>query len=559
MQYNGERYLDFDEVTAWCQEVAKAMPQWVSLQEAGKSLNGKPIWLLTIGAAGEDRDMRPAFWLDGGTHASEFTGVMLVLYTVSRWLEKLKEGDPKMVDWFSRHSAFVIPCISPDGFDAMCKGEPFMRSTLRPGRDGATRIGLAPKDLDGDGAIRWMRWRHRAGAFVQDEQQPLYMRPRTLDDDPEDAFFVASEGVFLQWDGVKWINAPFQFGLDLNRNFPGGWMPFSMFGMDGGTHPTSAPESRAVVEAFAARKGICAAVTNHTYTGCLLTQPYRADTPLGKGDIDMMHALATDAVVGTDYDVFKVHPEFMYDPKKPITGVWADAMTTTFGIPGYTLEMWNPMKFAGIELKNSLDFLMKPKTEDMRKLISRMAQDPTLHSGWKAFEHPQLGTVEIGGLDYLRTVRNPPVPVLAEECGKGYAIIDRVRRAVPRVEATASVTALGEECWRVELVLENLGFLPTSGLSHGEHLQATPEVSARLVSADGMEVLEGAPHQPLHHLDGWGQTRVGGGRNAIYPSLSARGHRARATWLVKGSADELTIDWIAGRAGRGQTTVSLAP
>ena len=70
------------------------------------------------------------------------------------------------------------------------------------------------------------------------------MRHRRLDDRPEDAFFFCSEGTFIHWDGVAWVDAPREFGLDLNRNFPGSWAPFRMFGMDGGAYPLSEPESR---------------------------------------------------------------------------------------------------------------------------------------------------------------------------------------------------------------------------------------------------------------------------------------------------------------------------
>ena len=55
--------------------------------------------------------------------------------------------------------------------------------------------------------------------------------------------------------------------------------------MDGGQYPLSVPESRAVVETFRDSR-ISAAVTNHTYTGCLLTQPYRK-TPLPRADIQL--------------------------------------------------------------------------------------------------------------------------------------------------------------------------------------------------------------------------------------------------------------------------------
>lgn len=547
--YSGDRYLDFDELTAWCQALQAAHPAWVKLEEAGQSRQGRPIWLLTLTAQTEGQQDRPGFWLDAGTHASEFTGVSAALYAASRWVEALAQGQPEALRWFSRNAVHLMPCISPDGFDAMCKGEPFLRSSLRPPREGQARHGLEQQDLDGDGAVRWMRWRHPAGPLVQDEEQPLLMRRRTLEDKPQDAFFMAVEGLFLDWDGVRWVQAPRRYGLDLNRNFPGSWAPFSMFGMDGGLYPLSEPESRAAVEAVAARPFIAAALTNHTYTGCLLTQPYRDNSPLGQGDIDLMEALAQEATRGTGYRVFKVHPEFTYDPKAAIVGVWADTLATVFGIPGYTLELWDPLAWAGVDHPKPLDFLMRPDLENLRSFFGRCAQEPALVRPWKPFDHPQLGPVEIGGLEYLRTVRNPPEALLAKECEKGFQIADRLRRSLPQVQARLTCQPLGESLWSVTLVLENQGYLSTEGLAHGAQVGACPATSARISLPPGARLVQGQAHQTLEHLQGWGVAGVSGVRNPIYPSLGARGHRAAARWLIQGEG-EVQVTWTAGRAGR---------
>ena len=316
--YDGSTYLDFTAVEAFCRDLAAAHPDWVTLEELGRSHHDRPLLLLTLSRTDGDVSRRPGFWLDGGTHAAEFTGVMAVLYSVSRWIEQLQNNDEAATDWFSRRAVYVMPCISPDGFQAMCDGAPFIRSSLRPPQPGAVRSGLDPCDIDGDGVVRWMRWKHPAGSFVPDPDVPLFMRPRTLQDDPSDAYFLCDEGEFIQWDGGKWRSAPLAFGVDLNRNFPGGWQPFEMFGMDGGAFALSEPESRAVVDAFSSRPFVGAGLTNHTYTGCLLTQPYAKNPPISQPDIDLMEHLAKEAVRGTHYKVFKVNPEFTYDPDKVI-------------------------------------------------------------------------------------------------------------------------------------------------------------------------------------------------------------------------------------------------
>ena len=175
---------------------------------------------------------------------------------------------------------------------------------------------------------------------------------------------------------------------------------------------------------------------------------------------------------------------------------------------------------------------------------------------WTAFEHPQLGDVEIGGLDYLHTIRNPPVRLLAEECQRGFTVADRLRKAIPQVDASIDVLPCGEGGHRVRVCLENTGFLPTSSLEYGATIGAALPVSVSITTSDGLTVLEGATAQDIGHLDGWGSMRAGASINSFYSSLPGRGHRGTASWLMEGSG-EATIEWQAGRAGRGSLSVQI--
>ena len=553
--YRGDRYLDADAVDAFVDTLAEAAGDWVTVQTIGTSRQGRPLRLVTVGWRGDHPDApgeRPAFWLDAGTHATEWTGVMAALYTLSSWVEALLAGDEATMSSFRDTTAFVLPLISPDGLHATMHGTPPLRSTLRPPRASTVRHGFAPADLTGDGVVRWMRWRHPAGSWVPIEGHPVGMRPRTVDDDPSDAWFLAAEGRFVAWDGVRWVAAPLEHGLDLNRNYPVDWKPFSMFGMDAGDFPGSEPESRAVLSAVQERPHIAAALTNHTYTGCLLTPPGRRDTPLPGADIARMQRLATDLVQGTGYRVFKVYPEFMYDPDKPIIGTWDDTLSTTFGIAAYTLELWNPYGWAGTELDDPVSMFRDPDPDVIRALLDQCVAEGA-HHPWTPFHHPQLGPVELGGVDELRTVRNPPEALLPEECARGYVIAERLRKSVPRVTGSLAVAELGgqgpDRVRRLELVLENLGALSTASLDQGEVVGTAPAVRAEVVLGEGQELLDGPTERALHHLDGW--MRHGFGRNPFYPGLPGRGHRAVASWTVRGEGT-LTVTWHAGRAGTGQ-------
>ncbi len=558
--YTADRYLDFDEVESFCRTLADAHPEWVQLDAPGESTKGRPLLVLTLSSAdtgpdGSKRGERPALWLDAGTHASEWTGVSAVLYAVSQWMERLTGGDETLRQWFSTHEVVVMPCISPDGMQAMHDGSPYIRSSLRPPRNEEVRAGLDPCDIDGDGTIRMMRFKHPAGTFVRDDEWAPFLRPRTLDDDPQDAYFVCREGEFINWDGVKWTSAPYEYGIDLNRNFPAEWEPFSMYGMYGGRYPLSEPESRTVVDTFASHPHIGCALTMHTYTGCILTQPYRQDTPLNKGDIELMEQLAEGLADDTGYRVLRTFPDFMYDEDRPIPGVWADTISTVFGVPGYTVELWDPIDYAGLDVDDPMEFLLRPPTDKLKKFVQKFSDTPDQFQPWRSFDHPQLGEVEIGGIEYLRTVRNPPEDRLAEECETVFAMTDRARRSLPRVEADVDVTALGDGAHRVRLVLENLGFLPTSGLNRGDDIGASPPVSATIYP-DKQLTVEQPVEQRLDHLDGWGTIRVQSARNAVYASLPRRGHRQYVEWTVQGSG-AVRIDWHGGRGGRGTVTVEL--
>ena len=555
--YRADRYLEWPEIEALCLSMEEALPEWVEVRQVGVSLLGQPLWLVVVGRRDAGRADRPALWLDGGTHASEWTSVSAAMFILSSWVERLRAGDEALMRWFQGQSALVMPCISPDGYDAMRRGSPFLRSTLRPPVEGQVRVGLDPCDVDGDGAVRWMRWRHPAGPFVQDERVPLAMRPRRIDDDPELAYFVCQEGRFLQWDGLTWVEAPRQFGLDLNRNFAADWRPFSMFGMDSGRYPMDAPESRAVVQSFTSHPFIGAALTFHTYTGCLLTAPYKQDDVFDRGDLRMMQTLAADLVEGTSYRVFKICPEFMYDPKKPIVGAWEETMTTVFGVLAYTVEFWDPYAHCGVQMDKPAEFFVEPDYARIRPLMEEFSKPEYNPTPWTWFDHPQLGQVELGGIDYLHTVRNPPLSLLARECERGLVFAERLRRALPQVTARAEVTPLGEGLSRVDVVLENMGYLPTSSLRLGQRLGACPGVSVQVEGCQGQLRLvdAGVRAKALDHLEGWGAARVTAGSHAVYPGLGGA-HRGVASWLVRGHG-LLSLSWVAGRAGRGRLEVQI--
>jgi hypothetical protein len=557
--YQGDSYLNYTEVESFCHQVISKYPNWISLDEIGQSQNGISIYILSIGDHSNDVHSKPAIWIDGGTHSAEWTGIMATLYIVSKWLDGLSNNDTELIEWFRSATAYVLPCISPDGFTAMMNNAPFLRSSLRLPQTDTNRIGFEACDMNDDNKVEWMRWQHPAGPFVPDEEVPIMMRPRTLDDDPANAYFFCSEGKFINWDGVKWVSAPLKYGLDLNRNFPAEWAPFNMFGMDGGDFALSEPESDAVVRAFAKRPFICAALTNHTYAGCILTQPYRKDSKFNDNDIALMHSLSKQLVSDTNYKTYKVFPDFTYKANQPITGLWSETISTVFGIPGYVIEYWNPFDYVGEEGQNPIEFFMSPDPKVVRRVLAKFIEKhPDIVRPWQTFKHPQLGNVEIGGFDYMRSIRNPPLSELKQECETGLTITNRLRKSIPSIKCSYEIINRGNKLFQIDALLENYGFLPTSGLKYGENIRSTPQVNLKLNLPKHLKLITGSQEQTLSHIHGWGNaiSEEGLRKHPLYPGLSKHGHRATAQWFIEGEGT-FTLSWIAGRAGKGECQITL--
>jgi hypothetical protein len=331
-----------------------------------------------------------------------------------------------------------------------------------------------------------------------------------------------------------------------------------MFGMDAGDFALSEPESRAVTDAFASFPCIGAAITNHSYTGCLITQPYCANSPLPLKDIRMLKTLSEQLAKNTGYKTFEAHREFAYDQKQDMVGVWADTMTTIFGVPAYTLEIWDPYAYAGIDNLKPAEQFIFPDPKLLGPLFKHLAaKHPELLQPWKPFEHPQLGRIEIGGMDYTRCIHNPPEPLLSAECDKAFVIADRLRRALPKVHASAKLKRVAENTHEVTFVLANSGYFSTSGTTLGRGLRATPAVSATIRCSGATKLLSERATIMLEHLEGWGSMgHAGLAAHAALPELPAQGQRTFARWLVAGSGT-LEIKWHAGRGGEGVLSVPV--
>src|SRR5262245_28442052 len=76
-------FYTYEVLTQLLHDCVAAYPALAEIASIGKSLEGRDLWLVTVtnkqtGPALE----KPAYWLDGNTHAGEVTGSTVVLCTL---------------------------------------------------------------------------------------------------------------------------------------------------------------------------------------------------------------------------------------------------------------------------------------------------------------------------------------------------------------------------------------------------------------------------------------------------------------------------------------------
>ena len=81
---------------------------------------------------------------------------------------------------------------------------------------------------------------------------------------------------------------------------------------------------------------------------------------------------------------------------------------------------------------------------------------------WYPFNHPELGEVELGGIDFMRVWRNPPFEYLEKEVSKFTGWLTWQALISPKLEIRdLSAERITQDTYKVRLVVENSGWLPT--------------------------------------------------------------------------------------------------
>lgn len=559
VQFN--RYYRYEELTALLHAYAEEFPDLVKLESLGKSYEGRDVWLATVtnfktGPAEE----KPALWVDGNIHATEVSPSSACLYLI----ERLTAGygrDETITRCLDTRAFYVCPRVNPDGAEWMLADEPrLIRSSTRPyPYDEDALEGLEEKDIDGDGRLLWMRIKDPNGPWKVHPDEPRLMVRREPEDVEGDFYWLFPEGAIKNYDGYLFSVPPKKQGLDLNRNFPSEWRPeFQQPGA--GPFPTSEPEVRNLAAFVASHPNLTGAVTFHTYSGVLL-RPYgtRPDDEMPAEDLWTYQKIGQKGTSITGYPHASVFHEFKYHPKEVITGDFDGWCYEERGIFAWTVEIWSPQQQAGITEYKFIDWYREHPLEDDLKML---AWSDTVLEGkgyvdWYPFDHPQLGRIELGGWNTLYCWRNPPPAFLEKEIAPFADWLIWKLMLSPRLELYAlKATALSEGVYRVTLVVENTGWLPTYITKKALEKKLVRGVIFEIALPEGASLAVGREREEARQLEGRAYTQALASPWAV--GSANMDARIKQEWVVRAAPGTVvTVTARHDRAGKVQRQIVL--
>jgi hypothetical protein len=542
-----DRYYDYDQMTEALRTLAQAYPRFLSVESIGQSWEGRDIWAVTINNPDTGpHTEKPAFYSDANIHGNEIQGTEVTLYMIWFLMENYDHLS-KVRELVDTRAFYLIPSMNPDARQVFfAQGGP-TRSGTRPfDADGDGRADEdPPQDLTGNREILQMR-KHTPGEGTHmispvDDRLLIVAPPGTKGD----YTLLGSEGTDLDGDGRR--NEDALGGYDINRNFPGDWQPMHI---QGGAHwyPFSHPESRAIGDFLKARPNIAALQSWHNAGGMILRGPgsqyYR-----GTGDYTSRD--------NRTYDYLGARGELMLPYYRYMT-VWKDLYTVyggtldwahdALGVMGFTNELWSMDQLYQGHWKED-----GPIPEEMQQLFfnDRLGLGAWFHE-WDAFEHPDLGTVEIGG--WSKWWGRTTIPFMIQEMLHRNAMfalfhadeMPLLELEDPRVERIAGST------WKVTAEVRNRRAIPSR--IEAAELNNVGEPDYFRILGDGLTVQAGGftSGELGDRID-----LVDRNPRAIPVMGGVQGHSGVAvTWIVTGSGSA-TIEYASQKGGTHRTTVQL--
>jgi hypothetical protein len=449
-----DHYYPLDQVYAALTALNKAYPALTTLEEVGKSDEGRPIMAMTVNNPKTGAALnKPGVYVDGNIHGNEIQGGEISLYLLDYLLGEYGKNE-EVTALIDRTCFYVVPVVNADGryhFFAD-PNDPSSNRGLRIPTDD-DHDGLidedGPDDLDGDGNICMMRKKDPFGAYKTDPEDPRLMVPVKPGEKGEWTL-LGEEGIDNDGDGK--INEDGPGYVDPNRNWGFDWAP-PYVQSGSGEYPFRGVGLKALAEWAFKKTNITLVWTFHNNGGMILRGPSRKNIgEFPAPDVAVYDYLGKQAE--------RILPGYKYMISwKDLYTTYGDSlewMTQTMGAMGYVSEVFpsESEKFKGASDKpdapagdTGMAAMMGGGISEMDRLkFSDSLAMGELYKPWKPFKHPQYGDIEIGGWVKMSSRLSAP-----------FMIKDLVHRNAMAVLFTAkNVPAVSLEVTEVKQVSKNL-------------------------------------------------------------------------------------------------------
>ncbi len=549
-----DTYHTYDAMTAHLHALADAYPSLCTLTSIAKSFRGRDVWFMTItnsetGPALE----KPGFYIDAQIHAEEHATSATALYACWYLLTKYGE-DEEVTRLVDGQVFYIIPRVNPDGaeyamtapYHPWCGNGRFL-----PGED---RIeGLIPQDITGDGYIVQMRVPDTKGEWKCDAGNPDIMVQREPGEEGGNYFRLYPEGMIRNYDGVH-VQIEMQQDGNMNRNFPTNWTP-QEYGA--GDYPFSEPEAAGMRDVILGHPNITGMCAYHTHGGIILRPSMlEPDSAMSPPDLSLYKALGEVGERLTGYPTISVYEDFTPDKSKARHGSLTDWTYEEIGIISFATELWDLERTAGVPKEGYYN--LGPRDAATQRLVHNWVVENVGEHGfrpWTTFDHPQLGPVEVGGMVYIWSYRNPPGTMLEEICQKNVLFNLRHAAAAPRVAVDSlKAEALGADLHRVTAVVSNHGYLPTN-LSDVAVKNGVAKPVELAVVCEGADVVMNPPSVKLGNLAGRNERRYAYSNWGQQWSAVSK----KVEWLVKADRTDarITVTASSQKGGTHCKTIQL--
>jgi hypothetical protein len=458
-------YYSYEQVTEALKALNKAYPELTTLDQVGRSEEGRIIWALTINNPKTGKPLeKPGVYADGNIHGNEIQATEVCLYLANRLLTnygKIKD----ITEVVDRNAYYIIPVVNVDG------RAHFFEDANTPSSNRGLRIpvdddhdGLfdedGPEDLDGDGTIATMRIRDTLGRLRTDPEDRRLMIAVKPGEKGEWTR-LGQEGIDNDGDGE--VNEDGEGYVDGNRDWGFNWQP-PYVQSGAGKYPFEGTGTRAIAEWILARPNIIMVFAFHNNGGMYLRGPsFKAAGELPQGDISVYNYLGEN--------IEKIVPGYEYLIS------WKDLYSTYGDFTDFTDNLVGSYSFVG-ELyqteTETFDGTYKRKEEQGRMRYGEASEGERqrlefndnvtqgeLFKEWKPYKHPLYGDIEIGGWVKMST-RLPHPFMLQDLVHRNASAVIFAAQNTPKITMDVfEVKKIEGDLWSIRVRLVNEGVMPT--------------------------------------------------------------------------------------------------